>query len=92
MSALEAKIRCPKCHGRFFVPLAEIGRDSMTPCPNCGTPIRVKTKAEDAAKLQQVRQAVEGLPHRLPADVPVTVAVNVIEKPPSRPWWRFWTR
>lgn len=92
MSALETKIRCPKCHGRFFVPLAEIGRDNTTPCPNCGTPVRVKAKADDAAKLQKVQQAVEELKRELPADVPVTIEVDVVETPAARPWWKFWAR
>ena len=90
MSALEAKIRCPKCHGRFFVPLAEIGRDSMTPCPNCGTPIRVKARSDDAAKLKKVQQAVADLERALPADV--SVKVDIVAAPPPRPWWKFWVR
>ncbi len=103
MSALEAKIRCPKCHGRFFVPLDEIGRDTTTPCPNCGTKIQVKARPGDAATpgiappATPKAQRVAGDATRAggdaavcvsaPADVPVAGA----EKPP-RPWWKFWAR
>ncbi len=91
MIALEAKVRCPNCHGRFFVPLAEVGRDNMTPCPNCGTSIRVKARSEEAAKPQPAPRAADEPERERPADVPVTVAADAAE-PTPRPWWKFWAR
>ena len=88
MSATETKIRCPKCHGRFFVPIAEIGRDNTTPCPNCGTRIAVKAKSDGAAKAPQAKAAVE-TPDRA-ADAPIAASAAAAVEP--RPWWKFWRR
>jgi len=97
MSATETKIRCPKCHGRFFVPLDEIGRDGTTPCPNCGTSIRAKPKTDAGVPAQKAPPA-EAPPHdhvathAVAPDAAMQPAAAGAGTAPARPWWKFWAR
>ena len=100
MSPIEAKVRCPKCHFRFFVPLDEVGRDGTTPCPNCNTPIPVKTKADAAPAVPKAPvPAAPPSPKTASAPsvaAPVAVAAPAADATPAaaqaRPWWKFWAR
>ena len=99
MSGNEAKVRCPKCHFRFFVPLAEVGRDGTTPCPNCNTSIPVKTRTDATAsppKAQPVAAAARAEPAPIASEPLATIrpaaAATSATAAPARPWWKFWAR
>jgi hypothetical protein len=81
MGSMDVKVRCPKCHGRFYFAADEIGPSHTAACPNCETPIKVRVP--ESAKPVPVAAKLE------PAvvDVPVRVAANT-----ERPWWKFWAQ
>jgi hypothetical protein len=81
MGSMDVKVRCPKCHGRFYFALDEIGPNHTAACPNCETPIKVRTpEAERAPPVV----ATLG-----PAVVSVPAAAAPATAEP-RPWWKFW--
>lgn len=80
MGSMDVKVRCPKCHGRFYFALAEIGPDHTAGCPNCETPIKVRVPETGTAPPSLSQPAI--------VDVPAQAAPAASER---RPWWKRWT-
>jgi DNA-directed RNA polymerase subunit RPC12/RpoP len=51
MTRIEAQIPCPKCGGKFPLPLDQMQSGASTACPHCGQTISFR--GGDAAKVQQ---------------------------------------
>ena len=82
MSALEAKIPCPRCGKSFAVPLTEMAPGTSRPCPNCG--VVVKFSGQDPSKIQ-------GLIDELGSQAPGASTKVTVKTKGQRPWWKFWS-
>ena len=72
MDRIEVQLPCPKCGGKFPVPLDEIGPGKAVACPKCGT--TVSFQGSDGVQIQHALDLLGG------AAAKVNVKVNVKKK------------